>query len=120
MYNYNSGELAIKLWLESNNELKEEIKKHPKTTLAVIGVFGPISSAPESQNEKIFNQVLNYAKEHFAYHIETEKILEEIANKEKDNDLRRPLENFDWITLQFIFPNQSWTNAENVEKTSKF
>ncbi len=120
LYDYNSGEIAIKLWQEANQELREDIKTHPKTTLAVVGVFGPVASAPEAQNEETFKEVVNYAKEHFAYHVETEKMLKEIADKEKDNDLRRPLENFDWLTLQFMFPNQSWTNAENVEKKQTF
>jgi len=48
--------------------------------------------------------------------LKQKRCLKRLQNKEKDNDLRRPLENFDWLTLQFMFPNQSWTNAENVEK----
>jgi len=57
LYDYNSGEIAIKLWQEANQELREDIKTHPKTTLAVVGVFGPVASAPEAQNEETFKEV---------------------------------------------------------------
>jgi hypothetical protein len=116
LYDYNAGELAVKMWDGASTELKEQIKAHPKWALSIVSGFAPFVSGKDAQNSEILDLVVNYAKEHFSYHVETEKILNDLADKENDADLRRPLEGFDWMTLQFLLPNQSWTNAENVEK----
>ncbi|MCX6710827.1 MAG: hypothetical protein NTZ02_01935 [Candidatus Woesearchaeota archaeon] len=108
------------MWQNADDALKAEIKSHPKMFLAIVSGFGPVAASPDAQKQDIFNLILKYADEHFTYHVDTEKILSGLADQEKDDDLRRPLENFDWLTLQFLLPNQSWTNAENVEKKSTF
>jgi len=120
LYDYNAGELAVQMWKNADDALKAEIKLHPKTFLAIVSGFGPVAASPDAQKQDLFNMILKYANEHFSYHVDTEKILNGLADQEKDDDLRRPLENFDWLTLQFLLPNQSWTNAENVEKKSTF
>ena len=115
LFDNNTGELAVKIWEEATQELKEEIKKHPKFFLAIISGFGPYINNQQAQQEEVMNAIINYAKQHFSYHVETEKILEELADKEQNDDLRRPLENFDWILLQGLIPG-SYGNSLNIKK----
>lgn len=47
-YDYNTGELAVKMWKNADETLKTEIKNYPKTFFSIVSGFGPVASAPEA------------------------------------------------------------------------
>ncbi|MCX6710002.1 MAG: copper amine oxidase N-terminal domain-containing protein [Candidatus Woesearchaeota archaeon] len=125
LYDYNAGELAVKMWDGANDALKAEIKSHPKTFLAITAGFGPYASANkityeekeyDFQDFSVSQGISEWALKLFDYDVKTEKEL--LSNKEGIVNKFGGLENEDFMLLKTMIPDFSF-DVIQTQKTGK-
>ncbi|MEM2121087.1 MAG: stalk domain-containing protein, partial [Candidatus Woesearchaeota archaeon] len=108
LYDNNAGELAVKLWNSLSQELREEVKQHPKLFLSYVGKYRAWAEAgkvkigsKEYDFREVFDDIVKFTKDQIGYVIKMEKYFQEKGYELYEySGYGREIENLPFIWMQ--------------------